>query len=250
MVHLLPLPGSPNWAGDMNAILDAARRDAHALADGGCDGIIVENMGDLPYLNGEIFPETVAAMTLATAKVCEIGLPVGVQALAAANREALGIALATGAQFIRAEAFAYGHLADEGWMNASAGPLLRHKAHLQADVQIWTDVQKKHSAHAVTADLSLEELCHGAQFCGADALIITGSRTGKAPVLKDIQSASTADLPVIIGSGVTVDNVHEYAEVADALIIGSALKFNGDWRERVDVNRVRQIHHRIHEHDS
>ena len=29
--------------------------------------------------------------------------------------------------------------------------------------------------------------------------------------------------------------------VADAVIVGSALKFNGNWQERVDVNRVRQL---------
>ena len=62
MVHLLPLPGSPRWGGDMNAVLDAARRDAGALVTGGCDLLLVENMGDVPYLRGSVAPETVRAM--------------------------------------------------------------------------------------------------------------------------------------------------------------------------------------------
>jgi len=241
MVHLLPLPGSPNWAGSMSAILDAALRDAEALVEGGCDAVIVENMGDLPYLNGEIYPETVAAMTLATAQVCALGIPTGVQALAGANREALGIALAAGAGFIRAEAFAYGHVADEGWMNAAAGPLLRHRAHLGASVQVWADIQKKHAAHALTADLSLEELCHGAHFCGAEALIITGSRTGQQPVLEHVKRARFVDLPVVIGSGITPDNIRSYADTVDAVIVGSAMKFDGHWRNAVDPARVRTL---------
>ena len=222
----------------MTAILEAALSDAEALVQGGCDAMIVENMGDLPYLNGEIYPETVAAMTRATALVTALGKPTGVQALAGANREALGIALASGAGFIRAEAFAYGHVADEGWMDAGAGELLRHRANLRAPVQVWADIQKKHAAHALTSDLSLEELCHGAHFCGADGLIITGSRTGQEPDLDHVKRARSAGLPVLIGSGVTATNIASYAGVADAVIVGSALKYEGDWRKRVDKDRV------------
>ena len=156
MVHALALPGSPAWplgggAPRMQKILDQARRDAEALLDGGCDALIVENMHDLPYLRGRVAPETVAAMTLVTAAVVAFGRPTGVQVLAAANREALGVAVAAGATFIRVEAFAYAHVADEGWLDASAGELLRARAALGADVAVWADIKKKHSAHAVTA---------------------------------------------------------------------------------------------------
>ena len=112
MVHLRPLPGSPNWTGEMGPILEAAQKDAHALVDGGCDALLVENMGDLPYLRGRVEPETVAAMSLAVARVSEMGVPVGVQLLAGANREALEFTATN--SFIRVEAFAYGHVADEG----------------------------------------------------------------------------------------------------------------------------------------
>ena len=151
------------------------------------------------------------------------------------------MALAAGAQFIRAEAFAYGHVADEGWMNAAAGPLLRQRAHLRADIKIWADIQKKHAAHTITQDLSLEELCHGAQFCGADALIITGSRTGQQPMRDHVERARSASLPVVIGSGVTADNIGDYAHIADAVIVGSALKYDGNWRNPVDLDRVKQL---------
>ena len=241
MVHLLPLPGSPGWQGSMTDVVEAARRDGQALLEGGCDAIIVENMGDVPYLRGSVPPETVASAALATRAVVELGLPVGVQILAAANREALGVALASGASFVRAEAFAYAHVADEGWLDACAGELLRARKALGSQIQIWADVQKKHAAHAVTADLSVEELAHGYAFSGADVLIVTGARTGAATALDDVRAAKTAKLPVVVGSGVTPADAPELAKEADALIVGSWLKEDGDWRKGVDVDRVRTL---------
>lgn len=241
MVHLLPLPGSPGWRGSVSAVIDAARRDTEALAEGGCDAVLVENMGDVPYLRGPALPETIAAMSVATAAVGEFGLPVGVQVLAGANRAALAVAVASGATFIRAEAFAYAHVADEGIIEASAGPLLRARAAMGADVAIWADVQKKHAAHALTADLDLAELARGHAFCGADALIVTGQATGRSTEPDDIILAQEAGLPVAVGSGVTPSDAGQLAALADALIVGTALKVDGQWRRPVDVDRVRAV---------
>lgn len=238
-LHLQPLPGSPGWAGDMPALLDAAVRDAQALAEGGCDAIIVENMGDVPYLRGRVHPETVAAMGIAAAKVAEAGLPIGVQVLAGANREALGVAVAAGAAFIRVEAFAYAHVADEGWLDASAGELLRTRAALGAEVAVWADVKKKHAAHAVTADLSLAEVAKGTAFFGADVLVVSGAATGEPTDPEHVEAARAASLPVAVGSGVTPDNAG--ATTADILIVGSWLKVGGDWRNAVDPRRVRAL---------
>jgi len=241
MVHLLPLPGSPRWGGDINAVLEAARRDADALVAGGCDLLLVENMGDVPYLRGSVAPETVAAMGRATATVVDFGLPTGVQVLAAANREALGVAVAAGAHFIRAEGFAYAHVADEGWIDAAAGPLLRARQALGSTIEVWADIQKKHSAHAVTADLSLADWAHGAVFCGADAVVVTGTATGAPTAPSDVEAAASAGCPVVVGSGVNPDNVGTVADSAAAIIVGSWLKQDGDWRNPVDVQRVRRL---------
>ncbi|MCB9685972.1 MAG: BtpA/SgcQ family protein [Alphaproteobacteria bacterium] len=241
MVHLGPLPGSPGWRGDLGAVLDAAERDADALLEGGADALLVENMGDLPYLRGGVPPWTVAAMALATERVVRRGVPVGVQVLAAANREALGVALAAGARFLRVEAFAYAHVADEGWLDACAGPLLRDRAALGADVRVWADIRKKHAAHAVTADLDLGAIAKGTAFCGADALIVTGESTGAPTSRADVVAARAAGLPVVVGSGVDERDAGVLGEVADALIVGTSLKVGGDWRAPVDPARVRTL---------
>lgn len=241
MVHLGPLPGSPAFAGDLARVLDAAERDADALLAGGCDALLVENMGDVPYLRGTAPPWTVAAMAIATERMARRGVPVGVQVLAAANREALGVAVAAGARFVRVEGFAYAHVADEGWIDACAGPLLRDRAALGAHVQVWADVRKKHAAHAVTADLDMGALARGTAFCGADALVVTGLATGSPTRPEDVEAAGVAGLPVVVGSGVTPDDAQALARLADALVVGTALKVGGDWRAPVDPARVREL---------
>lgn len=244
MVHLLPTPGSPRWGGSMADLLNAAERDADLLVEGGCDALLVENMADMPYLRGEVPAEVVAAMALATERVIARGVPTGIQVLAGANHQALGVAAATGAHFLRVEGFAYAHVADEGWMDACAGPLTRRRAELCPSVALWTDVQKKHAAHAVTADIPLADLAHGYAFCGADALIITGSTTGHRTNPEQVTTAKTAHLPVVVGSGITADNAHEFAH-ADALIVGSWLKVDGKWQNPVDPDRVRALRTRL-----
>ncbi|MCA9567845.1 MAG: BtpA/SgcQ family protein [Myxococcales bacterium] len=240
MVHLEALPGAPGWQGDLQRVLAAADRDAHRLVEGGCDALLVENMGDLPWLRGSVPPWTVAAMALAVERVVALGKPTGLQVLAAANREALGIAVATGARFVRVEGFAWAHVADEGWIDACAGELLRDRRALGADVAVWADVQKKHSAHAVTADLSLADLAHGTAFAGADVLIATGTSTGRPTSPADVDAMKAAGLPVAVGSGVTPESIPAL-RAADALIVGSWLKEDGDWRRPVDTARVRAL---------
>lgn len=245
MVHLLPLPGAPGYRGSLAEIEERALDDARALKAGGADAILVENMGDLPYLKGEADPATVAAMAvLARLAAREAGLPAGVQVLAGANREALAVALAAGLEFIRAEGFAYGHVADEGWIEASAGRLLRARAALGAgEVRIWADVHKKHAAHAATGDLDLGELARGTVFCGADALIVTGLATGRPAEIAHLRAVREAvpTTPLYIGSGVTPEQAGSLRGLCDGAIVGTWIKQGGDWHNPVDAERVARL---------
>lgn len=167
-------------------------------------------------------------------------MPVGIQILAGANKEALAVAHSAQLQFIRAEGFVFGHLGDEGWFESCAGQLLRYRRHIGAqDVAVFCDIKKKHSAHAVTQDVSIEETARAAQFFHADGLIVTGTSTG-APTdpseLARVQQAAP-NLPVMVGSGVDLDNVDQYMG-AHALIIGSHFKEEGHWTKPLDERRI------------
>ncbi len=246
MVHVSALPGTPEYEGRFELVVEKAMAEALLYAECGVDAVMIENMHDRPYLKGAaVGHEITAAMAVLGREVrraCK--LPVGLQILAGANQQALAAALAGGLDFIRAEGYVFAHVADEGLMESDAGALLRYRRQIgAAKVQILTDIKKKHSSHALTGDLSLAETAEAARFFQSGGLIVTGAATGKQADLDDVRAAKEAapDLPVLVGSGITDRNVRTYLEVADGVIVGSFLKRDGDWRQPVEGERVQQL---------
>lgn len=244
MIHLGALPGTARSTLSVSEITRRAVAEARIYREAGFSSVLIENMHDTPYLAREVGPEIVAAMTVAAAAV-RAGFPgkIGLQVLAGANEAALAVALACDLQFIRAEAFAFGHVADEGWMNACAGPLLRYRRAIGADgVEVWADIKKKHASHSLTADVSLAETAAAAEYMGAGAVIVTGRVTGDAPVMEDFADLrSQTTLPVVIGSGISESNLTQMWPLADAFIVGSSLKKGGHWRGELDPRAVEKL---------
>ena len=244
MVHVGALPGTPASQEPLAQIVKRAARDAKAYQSAGIHGLMIENMHDTPYLKGGVGPEITAAMTaVARAVKNETSLPVGIQILAGANREALAVALAAGLDFIRAEGFAFAHVADEGLIESCAADLLRYRKEIGAGkVLVWADVKKKHSSHAITSDVSIGATAHAAEFMRGDAVIVTGSFTGDAADLQELEEVKKAvTLPVLLGSGVDASNLSEYFSLADGFIVGSDLKKDGSWQKEPDPARIRAL---------
>lgn len=248
MIHLRPLPGTPFQTDTLGDVMNKALEEAELLKANDVDGIIVENMHDIPYVQGSrIGPEIVSSMAVIcreVRKVFSADKPVGVQILAGANIEAMAVAQASGLQFIRAESYVFSHVADEGLMSeASAGPLLRYRKQIGADsVAVITDIKKKHSAHVITQDVSIKEMANAAEFFAADGVILTGSSTGSSANPQELADVISAvkKAAVIIGSGITPENAENF-KAADAFIVGSYLKHNGDWKNDIDPARVMKI---------
>jgi membrane complex biogenesis BtpA family protein len=244
MIHLPALPGSPRASLSPREIARHAVEEARTLAAAGFHAILIENMHDAPYLMREVGAETVAAFTRAACEVrAAVDLPLGVQVLAGANKAALSVALAAECSFIRAEGFVFAAVADEGLLaEADAAPLLRYRRALGAAAEriaIFCDIKKKHTANAITADTSLADHAHAAQFFGADGVIVTGNSTGVATPISDLSAArKSCRLPVLAGSGATAASVREVLAVADAVIVGSDLKQDGAWWNPLDARRI------------
>ncbi|XP_049573626.1 uncharacterized protein F13E9.13, mitochondrial [Syngnathus scovelli] len=240
MIHVKALPGSPLGCMKMSQIVEEACREATIYRDAGLDGVIVENMHDVPYSLSP-GPQVSACMTSVCAAVRSVcpSIPVGVQILSAANQQALAVALASGAHFIRAEGFVFSHVADEGLVHACAGELLRYRKSVGAeDILVFTDIKKKHSSHALTSDVSLVETARAAEFFLSDGLVLTGTSTGAQADPKELAEVTRAvSLPVLVGSGVTQDNVTRYLG-ASGLIVGSHFKDGGSWSNELDARRV------------
>lgn len=243
MVHLLPLPGSPGYGGSMDAVIEAARRDARALAEGGVHAIMVENFGDVPFARGRVGTETVAAMTAAARAVAETsGLPLGINVLRNDGLSAMAVAAVTGAAFIRVNVLAGARLTDQGIVEGIAYELLRYRSSLGAgDVAILADISVKHSRPLAPEDTALdaEELVGRS---GAAALIVTGATTGR-PVdeayLAELGRA--VDVPILVGSGVTTTTAPRLLATASGFIVGTSLKEDGRLDRPVDPARVREL---------
>ena len=246
VIHLKALPGAPRYDGQpMREVVAAAVRDARTMADGGIDGIMVENASDLPFSRPEdIGPETVAALTAACLEVrAAVAVPIGVTFVANAVIPALAVAKATGAQWVRANQWVNAYVANEGFLNGPAPQAMRYRAAIDAkDVKILADVHVKFGAHAITADRSRSEQATDAEWFDADVLIATGTRTGSPTKPEEVSEVRAGtNLPVIVGSGLGPDQVAALFAVADGAIVGQWLKEEGLWWNPVDPHRVERL---------
>ncbi|MFP3131606.1 MAG: BtpA/SgcQ family protein [Nitrososphaeria archaeon] len=246
MVHLLPMPGSPAYEGwSMDVIEKKAISDAKALVENGIDGLIVENMWDLPYFVGKEVPpeEMTAHAVIARTIVKEFKVPVGITVIHNGGRVALAIAKAAGASFIRDCLLTGSYLWDTGTLDhGNAAEVLRMRKWLYADdIKIFADVYKKHAVTFPGIDPETHAIWNN--FYMADALIVTGRMTGQEPPVELIKRVKRAapDRPVLIGSGLSSQNAEKLLSVADGAIVGTSLKYDGITQNPVDPKRVSEL---------
>jgi len=243
VVHLLPLPTSPRWGGDLQRVIDRAEQEATALASGGVDGIIVENFFDAPFPKDQVDPAIVSAISLIVHRLQQlVAVPVGVNVLRNDARSAMAIASCVNAQFIRVNVLTGVMATDQGLIEGCAYDLLRYRRELGSDVQILADVLVKHARPLGSPNLTTavqETIDRGL----ADGIILSGWATGSPPSLEDLELAKAAakDTPVYIGSGATWENIGKLIQSADGVIVASSLKRKGDITQPIDPIRVRHF---------
>lgn len=245
-IHLPPLPGTPRYDGrTVKQICERAVEDAHRYAEGGVDGLIVENEGDIPFVKpDDLGPETPACMAVVTAAVIDaVGLVTGVLVLANATLHSLAVAKAVGAQFVRANQWANAYIANEGFLEGTAGQALRYRASLGgSDIRVLADVHVKHGSHSIVGDRTVAELTRDTEAFDADVVIATGQRTGDPTQVDEVRAiADVATRPVLVGSGLSADNARDLLAHSNGAIVGSAMKEGGAWWNPVSVNSTRKI---------
>ena len=243
VVHLLPLPTSARWQGNLRGVIARAEQEATALASGGAHGIIVENFFDAPFPKSRVDPAVVSAMTLIVQRLKQlVTLPIGINVLRNDARSALAIAACTGASFIRVNVLTGVMATDQGLIEGKAHEILRYRRELGVDVKILADVLVKHASPLGSPNMttSVEDTIHRGL---ADGIVLSGWATGRPPRSEDLELARAAagDTPVFIGSGANWDNVGELIRYADGVIVSSSLKRKGKIEEPVDPIRVRQF---------
>src|SRR5215208_6081201 len=244
MIAVLPLPGSPLYEGQDQKVIDQAVSDLEAYKKEGVDSILLENDHDLPYIQPPLDIKAILLMTKIAKEVRDrFEGPLGIQMLEAANITSLEIAAAADLDYIRVEAFVFAHVGGSGIINGSAGKILRRRKELKAEhIKVFADVKKKHGSHSLTIDLDIKDEIMQAEFFLADGVIVTSQFTGINPNKNDlIKAKSVTELPVLIGSGMTAENIQEYLSLADGFIVGSYFRKGGKFLETLEPERLHQF---------
>lgn len=247
VVHLPPLPGAPLYDGmSVKDIAGIGKKKAKLLVDNGVDGLIIENFGDKEFLK-TVPPEVVAAMTFAAKEIRDaVEVPIGMCVLQADLIAALAISKAVDAEFIRAGYYTEVAINDLGFMEGCAGEVLRYRKSLDLDTKIFVDVHVKHSYPLMLRPI--EESAEDAVERGlADAITITGRKTGGETDIKDIVRVREAlkDVPLIVGSGVSIDNVEQYLDYVNAIIIATSFNVDGKVEGELDGARISAFMNKI-----
>jgi len=240
VVHLKPLPGSPKWGRNLKWVVDQALADARAYQRGGADAVIVENFGDAPFTKSRVGPETVAAMSAAGCAVrAAIKLPLGFNVLRNDAQTALALCAACGGSFIRVNVHTGAMLTDQGIIEGDAYKTLRYRERICPSASIFADVHVKHAVPL--GNFEIEDSARDTSERGlADALIISGTGTGRVADIADVQRVRGAcpSVKILIGSGINIHNVREFLRYADGVIVGTSLKVGGKLFNPVDPRRV------------
>jgi len=246
MVHLPPLPGAPRYDGDRERIRAAALADARALAESGFDALLVENYGDVPYYPEDVPKHTVAELAAVVRELdIAVDLPVGVNVLRNDAEAALAVAGAAGGSFVRVNVHTGSAETDQGHVEGRAHGTLRLRERIDADAAILADVAVKHAA---PPERGIGALARDAFERGlADGLLVSGPATGETVepdhlnAVLDARDRADANVPVLVGSGVTPDNAAELLALADGAVVGTAIKRGGETDNRVDPERARAL---------
>jgi membrane complex biogenesis BtpA family protein len=243
VVHLRPLPGSPRFEGTLDRIAQAAVADARGYEDGGADALFIENFGDVPFGKGPVGPETVAAMAMIGCAVrAAVKLPIGFNVLRNDARAALALCAACGGSFVRVNVHIGAMVTDQGIIEGNAHETLRYRRQICPQAQIFADVHVKHAVPLGSA--SLEQASRDTIERGlADALIVSGPGTGIAAATDDVKRVRRVcpTSKILIGSGITVENAHDFLALPDGMIVGTSLKRGGSIANPVDTQRVAKV---------
>ncbi|MFT4648452.1 MAG: membrane complex biogenesis BtpA family protein [Glaciecola sp.] len=244
VVHLPALPGAPGYCGSMSRVIEFAKADARALAEGGVDGIIVENFGDKPFFGETVPPETIASMAVALREIIgEAGdCPVGANVLRNDAAAALALCAATGAGFLRVNVHVGAAVTDQGLIQGAAAETLRRRQVLCPDAALLADVHVKHATPLGSE--SLEQAAIDTWKRGmVDGLVVSGLGTGQAPDAERVQRirAVLPEASLLLGSGTDSNNAKSLLAQANGAIVASSLKIDGVLEAPVDREKVKRF---------
>jgi len=240
MIALRPLAGGSRYrGGPIEAVLADALAQADALRAAGFTMLMVQNLADLPVANGADVMQ-VAWMTRIAAEVRRAcGCPLGLNLLENDATAMLAVASAAQLDFVRIKVYVSAMLTPAGIESGQAFAAIRARTLLGAErVAIFADLHDRTGVPLATAGLA-DDIRTAIAIGGADGIVLTGRSLDQTYAFLATARAAFATLPILVGGGVSAENVATIVERADGAIVGSALKRGGDLFGELDPQRAR-----------
>ncbi|MCL2354462.1 MAG: BtpA/SgcQ family protein [Oscillospiraceae bacterium] len=243
-IHLLPTPGTFNYDGNVEKIYELAIKEAKAFEKAGVDALMIENHRDKPFFPDTVPNETVALMAGVGREIIKnVKIPIGLNVLRNDSEAAISIATSIGAKFIRINVHVGAVLAPHGIIQTKAHKTLRLAKSLGANVEIFADAGVKHAYPFAYKNIK-EEIRDLSVI--SNAIIVSGETTGSETKVSDLITAKeNTTKPVLIGSGITVDNIDNYYSSADGFIVGSYFKTDGKATSFVDEEKLEKFMNKV-----
>lgn len=201
-------------------------RQAEIAQENNMDGFLLEFEGG-GILDQDITPRRLALMTDVTRAVIEKfpKLVVGVEILWHFPGTTLMLAKNSGAKFVRIDFFSDRVLAAGREVPIDPKALMKFREKIGAnDVALLTDIQVKYS-QMVDRKITIAQSAQTARGAGSDGVVVSGAKSGSSPdttKLLQTQRAVTP-LPVLIGSGFSLENAPLVLPYVDAIIVGTSI---------------------------
>jgi membrane complex biogenesis BtpA family protein len=244
MIHLPPLPASRSPGVRLERLVEYALWEAGKLRDAGFKAVLLENYNDAPYHERVKDPLTISAMSIIAREVVRAypDIVVGVNLLRNSGPETLALAAVSGAKFVRVNTYCEPRLSMEGILSPLASKIEDLRLKLRYELLVLADVDVKHSWPI--GNYNLELVVKDCVSRGRpDALVASSSATGEAPEPGYVAAIRryAEPKPVLVGSGINVDNIEAYWSIADGFIVGTSIKYEGKTTNPVDEKRAKQL---------
>jgi uncharacterized protein len=240
MLHLDALPGDPLFhrGNTMAEVVENAKEDLKKLQDGGVDGILFSNEFSLPYQRKMDFVTPACMARVIGELMDDIRVPFGVDCISD-GLATIELAAAVEAKFVRGT-FSGVYVGDGGLYNNDFSMLLRRRAALHLDelkmiyfINPESDINlDKRGLGQIAKSLIFKT--HADGFC------ISASAAGQEvedELIAEVK-ADSPEIAVLCNTGCRIDNIHRKLGYADAAIVGTTFKENGDFNKHIDAKRV------------
>ena len=243
MLHIQALPGDPlyNYKTGMKEVTEKARHDLDALQKGGVDGILFSNEFSLPYQR-KVSHVTSASMARVIGELMHsVRIPYGVDCISD-GYATVELAAAVEASFVRGT-FSGVYAGDGGLYDNNLSEVLRRKVYLNLNnLRMLYFLNPESDVNLDTR--ALAEIAKSVIFkASPDGLCISADAAGKEVenrLISDVKKVS-GNVAVVCNTGCRSDNIVEKLTYADAACVGTTFKYDGNFHESVDSERVKEF---------